>query len=251
MFNIGGPSTGSSSFSSLVGIGSGMQLEGLEAKTIFINGSRDIVLKNLSVSIYPRSWQSCADSGQLSFGGIRRFKEEFVICFLMIMIFSSKKFMNLLLLKWKPSSLGECCFLVNFATVSKINFRSSLFSSIKLEKLDDRAAVRALRYCRALSFQASRNTSSLVWRHFRSNFLEACFRALFFSVYQGASFLWQIILVFRGPFRVLRKVKLSSSVTDFCPGRASRNICVVWEFIARLLMLLGWGLSRLFVAMQI
>ena len=36
--------------------------------------SRDIVLKHLSVSLDPRSWQSCADSGQLSFGGIRRFK---------------------------------------------------------------------------------------------------------------------------------------------------------------------------------
>jgi hypothetical protein len=76
-----------------------MQLEGLEAMIIFIIVSRDIVLKHLSVSLDPRSWQSCADSGQLSFGGIRRFKEESVICFLMIMIFSSKKFMNLLLLK--------------------------------------------------------------------------------------------------------------------------------------------------------
>ncbi|XP_055734053.1 TSC22 domain family protein 1-like isoform X2 [Salvelinus fontinalis] len=45
------------------------------------------------------SWQSCADSGQLRFGGIRRFKDESVICFLMVMIFSSKKFMNVLLLK--------------------------------------------------------------------------------------------------------------------------------------------------------
>ena len=40
MFNIGGPSTGSSSFSSLVGIGSSMELEGLEAMTVFINVSR-------------------------------------------------------------------------------------------------------------------------------------------------------------------------------------------------------------------
>ena len=118
----------------------------------------------------------------------------------------------------------------------------------------------ALRYCTVLSFQASRKTSSLVWRHFRSNFLEACFRARVFSVYQGASFLWQMFLVFRGATasRVLRKVKLSSSVrwlTDFCPltslgrqrqsGRASRNLWVVWEFIARLLMLLGWGLLSL------
>ena len=45
MFNIGGPSTGSSSFSSLVGIGYSMQLEGLEAMLIFIIVSRDIVLK--------------------------------------------------------------------------------------------------------------------------------------------------------------------------------------------------------------
>ena len=42
-----------------------------------------------------------------------------------------------------------------------------------------------------------------------------------FSVYQGASFLSQIIFVFRvaTAFRVLRKVKFSSSVrwlTDFC-----------------------------------
>ena len=45
MFNIGGPSTGSRSFSSLVGIGSSMQLEGLEAMIIFIIVSRSIVLK--------------------------------------------------------------------------------------------------------------------------------------------------------------------------------------------------------------
>jgi hypothetical protein len=42
MFNIGGPSTGSSSFSSLVGIGSSMQLEYLEAINMFMNVSRDI-----------------------------------------------------------------------------------------------------------------------------------------------------------------------------------------------------------------
>ena len=67
-----------------------MQLEGLEAITIFINVSRGIVLKNLIVSLGPRSWQRCADSGQLSFGGIRRFKEESVICFLIIMIFPQR-----------------------------------------------------------------------------------------------------------------------------------------------------------------
>jgi hypothetical protein len=98
MFNIGGPSTGSSSFSSLVGIGSSMQLEGLEAMIIFIEVSRDIVLKHLSVSLEPRSWQCYADSLQLSFGEICRFKEESVNCFLMIIIFSSKKLMNLSLL---------------------------------------------------------------------------------------------------------------------------------------------------------
>jgi hypothetical protein len=83
-----------------------------------------------------------------------------------------------------------------------------------------------------------------------------------FSGYQGASLLWEMFLVFSGATvsRVLRKVKLSSSVrrlTDFCPltslgrqresGRTSRNLCVVCEFIARLLMFLGWDLSRLFV----
>ena len=47
MFNIGGSSTGSSSFSSLVGIGSSMQLEGLEAMIIFIIVSREIVLKHV------------------------------------------------------------------------------------------------------------------------------------------------------------------------------------------------------------
>ena len=76
-----------------------MKLEGLEDMIIFIIVSRDIILKHLSVSLDPRYWQSCADTGQLSFEGIHRFKEESVICFLMIMIFSSKKFMNLLLLK--------------------------------------------------------------------------------------------------------------------------------------------------------
>ena len=99
MFNIVGPSTGSSSFSSLVGIGSSMQLEGLEAITIFMNMSRDLGLNNLRVSLYPRTWQCCADSGQLSFKEICRFKEESVICFLIIIIFSSNKFMNLSLLK--------------------------------------------------------------------------------------------------------------------------------------------------------
>ena len=66
MFNIGGPSSGSSSFSSFAGIGSRMQLEGLEAMIMFINVSSDIVLKHFSVSLDPRSWQSCVDSGQLS-----------------------------------------------------------------------------------------------------------------------------------------------------------------------------------------
>jgi hypothetical protein len=45
MFNIGGSSTGSSSFSSLVGIGSSRQLEGLEAIIIFVNVSKDTGLK--------------------------------------------------------------------------------------------------------------------------------------------------------------------------------------------------------------
>ena len=45
MLNIGGPSTGSSSFSSLVRIGSSMQLEGLEFMTISMNVSRDTGLK--------------------------------------------------------------------------------------------------------------------------------------------------------------------------------------------------------------
>jgi hypothetical protein len=76
-----------------------MQVEGLEAMIIFINVSRDIVLKHLSDSLDPRSWQCCADSGQLSFEEIFRFKDESVICFLIIMIFSSEKFINLLLLK--------------------------------------------------------------------------------------------------------------------------------------------------------
>ena len=82
MFNIGEPSTGSSSFSSLAGIGSSMQLEGLEAMTIFVNVSRDTGLKNLSVCIDPRSWYFCADSGQLCYGEIHRFKEVSVMCFL-------------------------------------------------------------------------------------------------------------------------------------------------------------------------
>jgi hypothetical protein len=47
MFIIGGPSTGSSSFSSLVGIGSSRQLEGLEAMTIFVNVLKDTGLKEL------------------------------------------------------------------------------------------------------------------------------------------------------------------------------------------------------------
>jgi hypothetical protein len=55
MFNIGGISTRSSSFSSLVGIGCSMLLEGLEAITIFINVPRDIILKILSISLDPRS----------------------------------------------------------------------------------------------------------------------------------------------------------------------------------------------------
>jgi hypothetical protein len=98
MFNIRGLSTGSSSFSSLVGMGSSRQLGGLEAMTIFVNMLRDRGYKNLSVSIDPRSWQFTADSGQLSSGEICIFK-EYVICFLMIMIYSSKKFMNSSLLK--------------------------------------------------------------------------------------------------------------------------------------------------------
>ena len=70
-----------------------------------------------------------------------------------------------------------------------------------------------------------------------------------------------MFFVFRGATasRVILKVKLNSSVrwlTDCCiltslgreSGRASRNLWVVREFITQLLMSLGWGLSRLFVA---
>ena len=77
------------------------------------------------------------------------------------------------------------------------------------------------------------------------------------------------VFVFRGATasRVLRKVKLSSSVrwlTDFCPltslgreresGRTSMNLCVVCEFIARLLMhaigMLTAGMSTRAVARE-
>lgn len=78
--------------------------------TIIVNVLRGTGIKNLSVFIYLRSYQFCADSGQLRFVEIRRFKEEFIICFLKIMICSSKKLMNSSLMKWRPSSLGECWF---------------------------------------------------------------------------------------------------------------------------------------------
>ena len=96
MFNIGGPSTGSSSFSSLVGIGPSMQLEGLEGHNYFHHCVKRYRIKDCSVSIDTGSWQFCADSGQLSFGEIHRFEEESVI---FLLIISSKKFMNLSLLK--------------------------------------------------------------------------------------------------------------------------------------------------------
>jgi hypothetical protein len=112
-------------------------------------------------------------------------------------------------------------------------------------------------------FHASQKTSSMVERHFRSTFLEACFRTWVFSLYQGAKFLRQIFFGFRGAtaYMVLGKVTYSSSVrrlTYFCTptslgrwresGRASRNLWVVQEFIAWLLIILGWGLNRLLVA---
>jgi hypothetical protein len=79
----------------------------------------------------------------------------------------------------------------------------------------------------------------------RAHFFDKCF--LFLSVITS---------------RVLHKVKFGSPVkwlTDLCTpmslgrwrdsGRASRNLWVIQEFIAWLLIILGWGLSRLFVAM--
>jgi hypothetical protein len=48
MFNIGGPSTGSSSLSRLVGMRSSRQLEGLDVMTIFVNMSRDTGFKKVS-----------------------------------------------------------------------------------------------------------------------------------------------------------------------------------------------------------
>lgn len=88
MFNIGGPRTVSHSVSISFGIGSGRHMEGLEAMIIFVNVSRDTGSQNLSVSIDLRSWQLCAESGQVSFEEIAIFKERFVV-FIMIMIFLS------------------------------------------------------------------------------------------------------------------------------------------------------------------
>ena len=66
MFNIGGPSTGSSSFSSLVGIGSSMQLDSLEALTIFMNVSRDTGFKKcVSPLILSPGILDCCYSPQL------------------------------------------------------------------------------------------------------------------------------------------------------------------------------------------
>jgi hypothetical protein len=53
MFKIGVSSTGSSSFSGLVGIGSSMQLDGLKAMNMFMSVSGDAGFKNLNVSIDP------------------------------------------------------------------------------------------------------------------------------------------------------------------------------------------------------
>ena len=160
MFNIGGPSTGSSSLSSLVGIGSSMQLDGLEAMTIFMNVSRDTGSKNLSVSIVPRSWQFWADSGQLSFGEIRRFKVESVICFLMIMIFSSKTFIT-----------AEVKAILSFNAVFCYSIKNTFWIVLLF-----------LNYVGKIGWSSSsegssilHGTSSLVWRHFRSNFLEASY----------------------------------------------------------------------------
>ena len=130
MFNIGGPSTGSSSFSSLVGIGS-LQLEGLEAMIIFIIVSRDIVLKHLSVSLDPRSWQSCADSGQLSFEGICRFKESNLLSNNHDLFFNVHECITAevkAIFTW-----GVLLFSYLFDSI-KINLGLFLFSSIKLEK---------------------------------------------------------------------------------------------------------------------
>ena len=66
---------------------------------IFIIVSRDIVLKHFSGSLDPRSWQSCADSGRLSFGEIRRFKDGVHHLLSNDHDLSLKIFMNLSLLK--------------------------------------------------------------------------------------------------------------------------------------------------------
>ncbi len=108
----GSSATGNNSFNNLVGTGSNKHVVGLDAVKSLFSSSCPIVIKHCSFSLGSMNEAEVLDAVE----------STFVIVFLVLLIFSVKKFINSLLLNCEGIfRLGDICLLVNLATVLNKN----------------------------------------------------------------------------------------------------------------------------------
>ncbi len=108
----GSSATGNNSFSNLVGTGSNKHVVGLDAVISLFSSSCPIVVKQCSFSLGAMNEAEVLDA----------VKSTFVIVFLMLSIFSVKKFIKLLQLNCEGIfRLGDICLLANLATLLNKN----------------------------------------------------------------------------------------------------------------------------------
>ncbi len=108
----GSSATGNNSFNNLVGTGSNKHVVGLDAVMCLFSSSCPIVVKQCSFSLGAMNEAEVLDA----------VKSKFVIVFLMLSIFSVKKFIKTLLLNCEGIfRLGDICLIVNLATVLNKN----------------------------------------------------------------------------------------------------------------------------------
>ncbi len=119
----GSSATGNNSFNNLVGTGSNKHVVGLDAVISLFSSSCPIVVKQCSFSLGAMNEADVLDTVE----------STFVIVFLMLSIFSVKKFIKSLLLNCEGIfRSGDICLFVNLATVINKNLGLFWFLSMSL-----------------------------------------------------------------------------------------------------------------------
>ncbi len=155
----GSSATGNNSFNNLVGTGSNKHVVGLDAGMCLFSSSCPIVVKQCSFSFVAVNEAEVLDTVE----------STFVIVFLMLSIFSVKKFIKSLLLNCAGIfRSGDICLFVNLATVLNKNLGLFWSISMSLRICSFLASFRACLKLDILFFHAILKTSKLVFLHLRS-----------------------------------------------------------------------------------